>query len=122
MLGVLLGSIAGVAFLTIILALSNILLKDKFTSDIRHNFSITTRRKIAAGVGAAFLLLAAIISDTQSPFVGVGLIVVVGLLSIFASTTQMEKDAIAEMEEEIVWRYENESEEEEEEEEEQKKD
>jgi hypothetical protein len=108
--GILLGSLSGAFFLSTILMLSNIFLTPRLNKDIRHNFAITTRRKIAAVVAGVAIISAAASGDGENPIVGAALIVLIGLLGIFISTTEAERTAISEMEDEIVWRYENETE------------
>lgn len=108
MLGVLLGVISGVSLLLAFLIASNIFLEKIFTNDIRHMFALSTRRKMAVGVLAIALLSAAIAGDSTNPLIGIGLIFCVGILGIFASTTEMEKEAMQNIEDEIIWRYENE--------------
>lgn len=109
MLGILLGSFSGVSLLALILIASNLLIAPKLDRDLRHTFSISTRRKTAAVVALAAIVAAASFGDNENPLIGAGLIVLFGLLGIFISTTEDERTAIAEMEDEIVWRYENES-------------
>ena len=108
MLGVLSGSLGGVMLLLGILISTRAIFSDRTTKDFRHNFALTTRRKIAAGIAVAAILTAGVLSNGENPVVGALLIVLIGLLSIFVSTTQDEKDAIESMEEEILWSYENE--------------
>lgn len=108
MLGVLLGVISGVSLLLAVLIASNVFLEKIFRNDIRHMFALSTRRKMAVGVLAIALLSAAIAGDSTNPLIGIGLIFCVGILGIFASTTEMEKEAMQNIEDEIIWRYENE--------------
>ncbi len=110
-LGILAGSFGGVGILVFLLSITRIIFAGKLSQDIRHNFALSTRRKIAGVSAAAILLSAGALTGGQNPLVGMLLVVVAGVLGIFMSMTEAEKDAIAEMEDEIVWQYEQSQEE-----------
>jgi hypothetical protein len=108
-LGIILGSLGGVVFLFLSIFIPSLFIKDNFVDNLKHKFGISVRRRIALIAGIIYLI-AIVMSggDGTNPWLGASTILVFGWLAFFFVVTPLEKEAIEEAADEIVWMYENE--------------
>jgi hypothetical protein len=108
-LGIVLGSLGGVVFLFLSVFIPSLFIRDNFIDNLKHKFGITVRRRISIIAGILYLIIIVVSGgDGTNPWLGASTILVFGWLSFFFVITPLEKEAIEEASEEIVWMYENE--------------